>query len=301
MVLNKKLVVVAGSTGNLGGRIIKYLLQQHANVRALVRHGGDRELVNKLTSIGADVVEVDYQNLSKLTEACSNADCVISALSGLRAVIVDGQSKLLNAAINAGVHKFIPSDYCIDYRNLQAGANRNLDIRREFSEILDKAPIKSTSVLNGMFMDLLTGQAPVILFKQRRIFFWGNGDQKMDFTTIEDTARYTASAALDDHSPRWLTIAGETASMHDIQKIASEAEGNTFKRLRPGGLAAFKIVIGITKTLAPGRTETFPAWQGMQYLYDMLTGLPKFKSLDNDRYGKIHWDKIRDVLARRHQ
>jgi uncharacterized protein YbjT (DUF2867 family) len=299
MQTNNKLIVVAGATGNLGGRIIKNLVQRKANVRALVRIGTEKSDVAKLVADGAEVVEVDYQNPLSLTHACLKASCVVSALSGLRDVIVDAQSNLLDAAIEAGVNRFIPSDYCIDYRKLKSGTNRNLDIRREFSEILSKASIKGTSILNGMFMDLLLDEAPVILFKQKRIFFWGDADQKMDFTSIKNTAEYTAAAALDDHAPRWLTIAGEMASMRDLQRTASEVTGEKFKLFRPGGLGAFRLIIKITKTFAPGKNETFPAWQGMQYLHDMLTGLPKFTTANNQRYEDIRWQKVGDIIRQR--
>jgi uncharacterized protein YbjT (DUF2867 family) len=292
-------VVVAGSTGNLGKRIVHHLLKRKAKVRALVRNRKHVKVINDFISGGVEVREVDYNNPLSITEACLNAGCVVSALSGVRDVIVEGQSKLLYGAIEAGVRKFIPSDYCIDYRNLPHGNNRNLDLRREFADIISKAPIKSTSILNGMFTDLLIGDAPVILFKQKRIFFWGNADQKMDFTSVENTAEYAAAAALDENSPRWLTIAGETASMRDLQRIATEVTGEHFKLLRPGGLSPFKIVIKVTKTLAPGKNEAFPAWQGMQYLYDMLTGKPKFKVLENDRYNGIRWERISEILKRR--
>jgi hypothetical protein len=38
---------------------------------------------------------------------------------------------------------------------------------------------------------------PLILFKWKRILYWGDADQRMDFTTVGDTAAFTASAALD--------------------------------------------------------------------------------------------------------
>jgi uncharacterized protein YbjT (DUF2867 family) len=292
---NSKFILVAGATGDVGGRIVKRLLQRKAKVKALVRNSSDQELVRQLIQAGVEVVEIDYHNSAALVDACRNTSCVVSA--GLREVIVNAQFNLLRAAIKAGVPRFIPSDYCIDYRALHPGDNRNLDLRREFSQILSDSPIRATSILNGMFTDLLLGQAPVILFKQKRIFFWGDADQKMDFTTIDNTAEYTAEVALDHDSPRWLLIAGESTSMRDIKTITTDLSGKEFKFLRPGGLSVFKAIIKITKTFASGRREVFPAWQGMQYLHDMLTGLPKFRHLDNDRYGSsIRWTKIKDVL-----
>lgn len=291
---NGKRIVVAGATGQLGKLIVKNLLERGAFVIALSRESSEQSLESHPN---LQLIRVDYRDSSSLEKACSGVGCVVSALSGLRDVIVDAQVQLLAAAVRAGVKRFIPSDYCIDYRPLKPGSNRNLDLRREFSLVLDKANVKATSVLNGMFSDLLNGDAPVVLFNQKRIFFWGPADQKMDFTTRANTAEYTAAAAMDDHSPRWLKIAGDVCSMRDIQHIASEVSGEQFKLLRPGGLGAFKVVIKVTKAIAPGSDEPFPAWQGMQYLHDMLSGHAKLGKLDNDRYPEIEWTTIADVLA----
>jgi nucleoside-diphosphate-sugar epimerase len=294
---NNNLIVLAGATGALGNRIAVHLLNAGAKVRALVRSGTPVSDVKKLHELGARTVTVDFSDLSELTSACTGGACVVSALSGLRDVIVDLQSNLLKAAVDSGVPRFIPSDYCIDYTKLFAGHNRNLDVRREFMEIADKAPIRVTSILNGMFMDLLTGQAPVILFKIRRIFFWGNDNQLMDFTTMDDTASFTAAAALDHATPRFLRIAGEVANVKTLQRTATQVTGKKFRLFRAGGLPAFKVLIRITRTLLPKKDEVFPPWQGMQYLYDMFTGLPRLQPLDNHRYPNIRWTTLRELLA----
>ena len=95
-----------------------------------------------------------FSNLAAVTSACSGASCVVSALSGLREVIVDSQTLLLDAALKAGVRRFIPSDYCIDFTKLPPGTNRNLDWRREFRERVDRAPLSATSILNGAFAEV---------------------------------------------------------------------------------------------------------------------------------------------------
>jgi len=293
------LIVLAGATGDLGHRIALALLDRGAQVRALVRPGNTKPEVGTLRERGVDIVEVDFKDAAALTAACAGAACVVSALSGLRNVIVDAQTYLLDAAVAAGVPRFIPSDYSIDFTKLPAGSNRNLDLRREFGRHLDRMPIQATSILNGMFMDLLTGQAPVVLFKLKRILYWGSADQPLDFTTITNTAAYTAAAALDPTTPRYLRVAGEVATVRDLQAAAGAATGQPFRRLRAGGLWLLKLMIKITRRLVPAPKEVFPPWQGMQYLHNMFTGLPKFESLDNDRYPDIEWTKVREVLATR--
>jgi len=289
--------VLAGATGDLGHRIALALLDRGARVRALIRPGNEKPAVEGLRARGAAIVAVDFDDVAALTQACAGAACVVSALSGLREVIVDAQTRLLDAAVAAGVPRFIPSDYSIDFTKLPAGSNRNLDLRREFGRRLDQAPIQATSVLNGMFMDLLTGQAPVVLFKIKRVLYWGSADQPLDFTTIANTATFTAAAALDPTTPRYLRVAGEVATVRDLQVAAGAATGRRFRRLRAGGLWLLKLLIKVMRRLAPAPKEVFPPWQGMQYLHNMFTGLPKLTPLDNARYPDIRWTPVQEVLA----
>ncbi|MBW3130572.1 NmrA family NAD(P)-binding protein [Hymenobacter profundi] len=293
-------IVLAGSTGSLGLLIAYHLRQRGATVRALVRPSSSASAeAESLRLQGAEVVETDYSSVADLTQACQGADCVVSALSGLRQVIVDAQTRLLNAAVAAGVPRFIPSDYSADFTRLPEGSNRNFDLRREFQQRLDQAPIQATSIFNGMFMDLFTGQAPLIQPAIRRIVYWGSADQPLESTTMVDTAAYTAAAALDPTTPRYLRIAGDITTVRDLQVIASEVMGQPFKLLRVGGLGVLETMIKVTKTLMPAENEVFPPWQGMQYMHNMLSGQVSLPTLDNDRYPDLHWTKVQDVLPKR--
>lgn len=292
------LTIVAGASGDLGGRIVRSLVERGGRVRAVLRRGGAPGRLAALRALGAVVEEVDFDDGAALTRACTGGACVVSALSGLREVIVDAQTALLDAAVAAGVPRFIPSDYCIDYTGLAGGTNRNLDLRAEFRLRVDAAPITATSVLNGMFADLLTGQAPVVLFPLRRVAYWEDAEQALDFTTIDDTAAFTAAAALDPTAPRDLRIAGDVLSARGLTEAASEATGGRFGLLRAGGLGRLDLLIRVTRAVAPGRGETFPPWQGMQYLRDMFGGRAKLAPLDNARYPDLRWTPVRQVLVR---
>jgi nucleoside-diphosphate-sugar epimerase len=299
--MEKRTIVVAGATGNLGGRIARELLAQEAQVRAIVRHGSAPERVEALRRAGASIVAVDFNNLSEIAGACHGGSCVVSALSGLREAIVDAQTSLLEAAVKAGVTRFIPSDYAIDFTKLPFGTNRNLDLRKEFLERLNKAPIAATSILNGMFADLLTGEAPMILFRFKRVVYYENANQLLDFTTMDNSARFIASAALDDAAPRILRIAGEQISANGLAQVVSEVTGENFRLLRAGGLKRLAMLIKITRALYPKRNALYPPWQGMQYVYNMFSGQAKLSPLDNDRYPGMQWTPVRDLLAAHHR
>lgn len=292
-------VLLAGATGDLGERIAKALLARGAGVRALVRPGTAADGVARLRSLGATVVEADYGDAAALRAACTGAACVVSALSGLRDVIVDAQTRLLEAAVSAGVPRFIPSDFAIDFTKLPAGSNRNLDLRREFKAGLDAAPIAATSILNGAFAEMLTGVAPFILFQRRRVLYWHDADQRMDFTAKDDVAAFTAAAALDPSTPRILRIAGDSVSARELAALMSDLSGERFRLLRAGGLGLLGMLIRIARGIAPGKGDVYPPWQGMQYMHNMYGGRAKLEPLDNHRYPEIRWAPARDVLAAR--
>ena len=295
--MDNVLIILAGATGNLGGRICRALLKRGAGVRAIVRRGSARDDVEALRRLGAVIAEVDYSNAAELSAACAGGSCVVSAMAGLHDVIVDAQTLLLDAAVKAGVPRFIPSDFCIDFTTLAPGTNRNLELRREFRARLDEAPVAATSILNGAFTDMLTGQAPIILYKFKRVLYWGSADQIMDFTSIDDTAVFTASAALDASTPRFLRIAGDQVSARGLAATATDLTGAEFRLFRAGGLGRLEVVIKFARTLFPAPGELYPPWQGMQYLHNMFSGRAKLAPLDNDRYSQMRWTTARDVLA----
>ena len=263
-----------------------------------MRPGTTPDRTALLTQRGATIIPVDFANAAALAEACRGASCVVSALNGLRGTIVDLQTQLVDAAVAAGVPRFIPSDYAADFTNTVPGTNRNFDYRKEFRAIVDTKDIHVTSVLNGMFMDLLNDDAPIVLFPLHRILHWGDPDQAIDLTTLQNTAEYTAAVALDGDTPRWLRIAGEVTTPNQLAKIAEVVSGKPFKRLRPGGIGLLNTLIKLTRFFAPGKNENFPPWQGMQYMRDMYSGHAKLHNLNNDRYPGIKWESVATVLAR---
>ena len=292
-------IVLAGGTGDLGGRIATALGRRGVAFRALVRPGTPAAMRAALAEAGATLHDVDYGDTAALQNACAGAACVVSALNGLEPVIIGLQGKLLDAAVAAGVPRFIPSDYSLDFTKTRPGDNRNLDLRRMFMARVDAAPIQATSVLNGAFTDLLTGQAPIILHKRHLVLYWGSADQPLDFTAKDDVADYVAQVAEDGAAPRLLRIAGATVSPRALAGIMTDLTGAKFGVWRAGGIGLLGAVIRVARAVTPRSDAVFPIWQGMQYLRDMSSGRGKLAPLDNDRYGSRRWTTARDVLAPR--
>jgi NAD(P)-dependent dehydrogenase (short-subunit alcohol dehydrogenase family) len=280
----ENLILVAGGTGDLGNRIIKALLKKNANAAAIVRHTSDSPKTEELETMGVKVIKADMQDLAELTAACKGVTCVVSALAGLRETIVDAQSLLLDAAVAAGVPRFIPSDFSSDFTQIPEGENRNFDLRKEFHKKLDAAPIAATSIMNGAFADVLFYNTPFYNLKNNSVGYWGSdADFKVDFTTKDDTAAFTAAAALDNSAPRILRIAGFQISPADLVKMAGKIKNTTFKLIPMGSLEQLSAHNKKERAANPqGENELYPAWQGSQYMHSMFTA--QNRPLDNNRY-----------------
>jgi uncharacterized protein YbjT (DUF2867 family) len=292
--MNKN-ILVAGGTGNLGHRITKALLQRGASVRAVVRAESDPAKVAELARLGAEVVPVDMADVAALTQACAGMACVVSAVAGLREVIVDGQSALLAAAVAAGVPRFIPSDFSSDYTQQAAGENRNFDLRREFKTHLDQAPIAATSILNGAFAELLTYGIPLLDFRQQQTGYWEDADWKIDFTTMDDTATFTAAAALDADTPRLLRIASFQLSPNELAATAEAAGRGSFNVVKLGSRADLTALIAQARAANPaGEQQLYADWQQLQYVRSMFS--VQNNPFDNARYPDLTWASALHLL-----
>jgi NAD(P)-dependent dehydrogenase (short-subunit alcohol dehydrogenase family) len=288
----ENLILVAGATGNLGQRICRELIKHGIPVRAIVRNGSNKDKIDALENMGVDVLTVDFSNEHELIGACTSVSCVVSALAGLRDAIVEMQIKLLDAALAAGVPRFIPSDFSSDFTQMPAGENRNFDLRKEFHEKLDQSPIRATSIFNGAFSDILRYNTPLFNVKQETIAYPdGKADWKIDFTTMDDTAAFTAMAALDEYAPRFLRIASFRVSPNDLVDLSEQQKGSKYQMINMGSMEDFSANNQRQREANPeGESELYPRWQQAQYVYSMF--LVHHAELNNDRYDGLSWSPI---------
>jgi nucleoside-diphosphate-sugar epimerase len=292
-------VLVVGASGRLGSKIVHELAALGAPVRVTHRSATKPEPLAKLRSQGVELVMADLSDPPSLVAACTGVDVVVSALQGLRDVIVDGQTHLLRAAEKASVSRMIPSDYSVDLFKTREGDNRNLDLRREFDRTLDASPVKGTSLLCGAFMDLiaagLIGPDP----KTGIYKVWGDPEQPYDFTHTDDAAKYIAAVALDAGAGRVVRVAGETLSPRALATVVEEVRGTHVTIESAGSIDDLDRLIAKLHAADPAPNHSFPPWQQLQYARDMASGRGKLDPIDNARYPSIHPRKIRELLPGR--
>ena len=294
-------VLVAGSTGMLGSKIVSALLdKRNIDVRAMVRLLNDsndenRQKIEAMQAKGATIVEGNLMEPETLLPLCGGVDVVVSAV-GNNEVTVPGQKHLIDAARQQGVKRFIPSDYSVDYRKLDYGDNDNLDKRKEVFEYLQQSGLEYTLVLNGAFMDNVgTPYMPQFDLEHQTFQYWGDGDTPLDFTTTDDTAKYVAEAVSDPELANTaLEVVGDVLTAKQLKAAYEEATGNQLKEKPLGSVAELQAWIAARKPSASSPVEYVP----QQYKYTMVSGKGKLDRLQNDRYPHIKPITVKQFLSK---
>jgi nucleoside-diphosphate-sugar epimerase len=303
MNVDTKIVVLAGASGNLGSLIANALLDKPGvTLRALVRPDS-RQKVAPLSERGAEIVEVDLQRSDgseALSKALTGAFSVVSALQGGPDVIIDAQARLLEAAKRAGVRRFIPSDFSYNMFGVSDGENINTDMRRSFARQAEKArgSVEVVHIQNGCFLDrgVLFGFLGAIDLASGKAFLWGDGKAKMDFTTYEDTARFTAEAATDPGPvPAEFNVAGDTLDFHELVRAYEEASGKLLTVVQMGSLDDIAAEISRRQRAEPHNVF---AYLPLMYWRGMLSGKGKLGPLVNARYPHLHPLTVREYVGR---
>ncbi|SPO06191.1 related to 2`-hydroxyisoflavone reductase [Cephalotrichum gorgonifer] len=147
-------VALAGATGSLGSVALEELLAAGVPVTVLTRKGANStESLSPKPNL--TIKEVDYNVPEDLTKALEGTEVVISTLGTPGFALQDA---LVDAAIAAGVKRFIPSEFGCDTANPKT---RKLPVYAQKVAIQDKLIEKSkaipsfsyTLVFNNAFFD----------------------------------------------------------------------------------------------------------------------------------------------------
>jgi nucleoside-diphosphate-sugar epimerase len=298
--VDKTTVLMVGVTGMLGSQIAEALLNRDAIVRVLTRSQetdpAKQQRLDALTEKGLQAIAGDLLEPDSLPNACTGVDVIISAVQGNETVMIQGQQNLIKAAESAGVPRMIPSDFAVDISKLDYGDNFNLDLRKKADEAFQNSSVQPTSIFNGAFIDVMIQPffKALVDWDEGIFNYWGDGNQLCDFTTVADTALYTAAAAIDRTlTGRPLRIAGNVLTMKQLHQAFEAGSGRKLAARSLGSVADLKAEIDRRKQTASNPWD----WISLQYLWCMVSGKGKLEPIDNSRYPHIHPTSVTDFVA----
>ncbi|HVD61261.1 MAG TPA: SDR family oxidoreductase [Gemmatimonadaceae bacterium] len=193
------MILVAGSTGGLGGEIVRRLRERGEPVRGLVRSTSSPEIVERLKQQGVEVVIGDLKHRASLDAACRGVKTVISTVTTIRttqagdsfqATDAAGNKSLIDAATKAGAEHFI----FVSFDAEQFPSTPLTDAKKDVEEHLRSGRIDYTILQPPQFMDVWLG--PMLFGDPHagQVKVYGAGMGKVAYISMGDVAEVAVNA-----------------------------------------------------------------------------------------------------------
>lgn len=221
-------VALAGATGGLGPAILKELLANNFRVTLLTRKRSSSAAgVEKSERL--NIAEIDYSDVDGLTRELRGIDVVVSTVGNPG---LDNQIPLIDAAVAAGVKRFIPSEFGADPEHEKT---KPLPFYIRKLHILDYLKQKAagnpgfsyTRVTTHAFLDWGITEGFLLDPKTHKITIYNGGNTPFSVTTLRTIARTIVAIANNLEATKNRAIYFHDAAITQNQLIiyAKEADG----------------------------------------------------------------------------
>jgi uncharacterized protein YbjT (DUF2867 family) len=232
------MILVAGSTGMVGGEVCNLLRAAGRPVRALVRATSAPEKVERLRALGCDIAVGDLRDRASLDAACRGVEMVITTISAMpfswsppdntiTAVDLNGQKALMDAAKAAGVRHFTHTTFS---GNLSADFPLGR-AKRAAEEYLRASGMEYTILRPSFFMEVWLSPAAGFDVAGTHAAIYGSGDNPISWISYADVAQF-AAASLDNPAARntALELGGpEALTPLEVVSIFEQVGGRRFE------------------------------------------------------------------------
>jgi nucleoside-diphosphate-sugar epimerase len=230
-------VAVAGGTTGIGSNVVREILATKKH-QVVVLSRSERPALEKQ---GVSVRVVDYTSPDGLKSALQGIHTVISCIWSFGPEFGSSQLALLQAAQDAGVKRFVPSDWATDKYDAVGAYAAKATVWNG----VKASGLEYTRFINGIWMNLwglgtardeaeaLSGYAgpPFLIdLKKRTALIPGDGSQKLVFTNMRDVGKFVA-ASLD--LKQWdpdSKIVGDSKSYGEVVKLAERITKASFEK-----------------------------------------------------------------------
>jgi uncharacterized protein YbjT (DUF2867 family) len=213
-----KKVAIAGATGNLGPSIVNELVNQGFEVTVLSSSGNTSSLPSTVK-----VIKVDYSSQDSLISSLRGQEAFISAIPKH-----EEQPALIDAAIAAGVQRFIPSEFGSNtigndkVRALPVFAGK-LKTQEYLRAKQDQ--ISHTFLINGLFLDWGLSIGWLANLKGKSDIN-DDGGSVHSFTLLADIAKAVAGILKhpEETKNRGVYVQSAALSQNQVLKIAQKVK-----------------------------------------------------------------------------
>jgi uncharacterized protein YbjT (DUF2867 family) len=277
-----KNVTLVGGSGRLGSFVLEKLLASNKFIVQVVQRSGSSATYASTVK----VVQADFEDPQSLTAALKDQDAVVSTVG--EKGIVD-QRFLIDAAIAAGVKRFIPSNFG---SNMSNPNSRKLPVFKGKVIIEDYLIEKSkttdltyTLIYTGGFTDFAIQHKVIMDFSEYKPKIFNGGDSKFSCTsipTIGDVVVGVLSHPAETQN-RAVYVSESFISQNQLLTLAKQIAPN--KPWAPVDLDLNVVMAGALERLAQGQ-------------HDLPTVIPiLLKSIVDNEYGSNFAENDNELLG----
>ncbi|KAL2260103.1 hypothetical protein VTK26DRAFT_6007 [Humicola hyalothermophila] len=228
-----KTVAVLGGSGHLGHHVVRELVAAGFTVTGVTREASTNS-TPKFPD-GLEVKSVDYSSFDALKAAFTGQDAVVSVV-GTTAIGV--QKTAIDAALAAGVKRFIPSEFGVNTRRVRgtpmgkilAGKIAIVDYLEELAKA--NPEFSWTGLSTGLFFDsgLDRFGLSVINLKDKTATVIDSGNEKWPASNLAHVGRAVAGILKhpDETANKYLATASFNLSQNELIAIVEELTGQKF-------------------------------------------------------------------------
>jgi uncharacterized protein YbjT (DUF2867 family) len=224
-----KKVVVVGGSGAAGAPIVQALLEAKKF---------EVSVLSRLTSqstfpVGVNVIKSDYIH-DKLVDALKGQDAVISTIATFS---VEQQNLLIDASIEAGVRRFLPSEYGVDTSDQSIGELvPPLGAKNEtvtYLKAKETSGLSWTALIVGAFFDWVF-ETPGVLgwnLPEKSVTLFDGGDIEFEATNLAQIARSVVAILEnpEETENQYVYVNSFTTTQNKTLKAFEELSGEKFK------------------------------------------------------------------------
>ncbi|KAF5010289.1 hypothetical protein FDECE_3539 [Fusarium decemcellulare] len=219
-----KNVAIAGATGSAGSKILRALIDSGKFDVTVIARKPSSSLPSD-----AKVKVVDFDSSEALFDAFKGQDAVIDVTMSPDAAM---PLRMIDAAVEAGVKRFIPSEFSLDPQN---AAGRAVPVYMFKNQVIDRLKelaaankMTFTSISNGAFLDwnLRTGFFKIDL-KNKKAELLNGGEVVVPWTLLEQVGKAVVGVLshLEETKNRFVYISNVEKTQKEMVALAQEALG----------------------------------------------------------------------------
>ena len=229
--------LVVGATGMVGSEICRLLAASGKPTRALARSTSDPAKVEKLKSLGVNLVQGDLRDAASLRSACQGVKKVITTASSMPFAYIPGQNtpattdeagalSLIGAAREAGVEHFVYTSF-----HPMAASFPLQDAKRVAEKRLRESGLSYTILQPTNFSEVWLSPAVGFDYPNHKVTIYGRGENPISWISFLDVAQF-AVASLDNPAARNATLelgGPQGISPINVVKIFEQIGGKPFE------------------------------------------------------------------------